>query len=99
MTKCSKFTLFSKIGPKFTLFSKLGPKFALFSKICSKFIIAFCSKIGPKISKILSMVDLLNQLNISTVLARLNEVLLVENVRRLPKQRLRSICDKYEIGP
>ena len=47
MTKCSKFTLFSKIGPKFTLFSKIG----------SKFILAFCSKIGPKISKILSMVD------------------------------------------
>ena len=57
MTKCSKFTLFSKIGPKFTLFSKIGPKFTLFSKIGSKFIIAFCSKIGPKISNILSMED------------------------------------------
>ena len=60
MTKCSKFTLFSKIRPKFTLFSKIGPKFTLFSKIGSKFILAFCSKIGPKISNIMSMVDGLN---------------------------------------
>ena len=41
-------------------FSKIGPKFTLFSKIGSKFIFAFCSKIGPKISNILSMVDEVN---------------------------------------
>ena len=55
MTKCSKLTLFSKIGPKFALFSKIGPKFAFYSKIGSKFIVAFFSIIGPKISNILSM--------------------------------------------
>ena len=57
MTKCSKFTLFSKIGPKYALFSKIGSKFAFCSKMGSKFIVTFYSKIGPKISKILSMVD------------------------------------------
>ena len=51
---------FSKIGPKFTLFSKIGRTFTLFSKMGSKFILAFCSKIGPKISNILSMVDEVN---------------------------------------
>ena len=35
-------------------------KFTLFSKIWPKFIFALCSKIGPKISNILSMVDELN---------------------------------------
>ena len=53
-TKCSKFTLFSKIGPKYALFLKIGLKFAFCSKIDSKFIVTFCSKIGPKI---LSMAD------------------------------------------
>ena len=67
MTKCSKLTLFSKIGPKYALFSKIGSKFAFcskigwkfafYSKIGSKFIVTFCSKIGPKISNILSMAD------------------------------------------
>ena len=60
MTKCSKSTLFLKIGPKFALFLKIGPKFAFYSKIGSKFIVAFCSKIGPKISNILSTVEEVN---------------------------------------
>ena len=49
LTKCSRFTLFLKIGPKYALFSKIGPKFAFCSKIDLKFIVTFCSKIGPKI--------------------------------------------------
>ena len=57
MTKCSKSTLFLKIGPKFALFLKIGLKFAFYSKIGSKFIVAFCSKIGPKISNVLSVAD------------------------------------------
>ena len=48
------------IGPKYALFSKIGSKFAFCSKIDSKFIVTFCSKIGPKISNIMSMVDGLN---------------------------------------
>ena len=32
LTKCSKFTLFSKIGPKFTLFIKIDPKFTFLRK-------------------------------------------------------------------
>ena len=57
MTKCSKFTLFLKIRPKFAFLSKIEPKFTLLLEIGSKSVFAFCSKIGPKNSNILSMVD------------------------------------------
>ena len=56
MTKCSKFTLFMKIRPKFAFF-KNRTEFYILLKISLKFTFAFCSKIGPKISNILSMAD------------------------------------------
>ena len=63
----------NEIGSKFAFCLKIGSKFAFCSKIGSKFIVEFCSKIGPKISNILLMVDELT-IMVTTSLGEKNSI-------------------------
>ena len=67
MTKCSKFTLITKIGTKSVSFTKIGMKFTFFRKFCTYFrksvnFVPFLVK--SVISNIFAMVD---ELTISQV--------------------------------